>query len=91
MKTSWKDWWASSTIRFNAYMTGLMTTLMPVVLLLDEAKLASLGLSEKAVTVSVLAIAALSGLWNKRLRARTDTPLAGRSSTGGGYDDGGGA
>ena len=87
MKASWKDWWASRTIRFNAYMAGIMGALMPVLLLVDEAQLTSLGLSERAVTVCVIIISVLSSFWNKLLRADTHKPLAGRSGTGNGYQD----
>lgn len=76
---SWKDWISSRTNRFNALFVSFNATVVPLLASLDETDLQALGFSERAIVISLIGINVLAGWWNTRLRAKTSTPLSGRS------------
>lgn len=80
MIVSWKDWWASRTIRFNTYMAALWAALVPVLLALDESDLQALGLSQRGVVIVLAVLGALQNWQNNRLRKATTKPLEGRAN-----------
>jgi hypothetical protein len=57
----------------------LFTSLIPIVITLDETQLAAFGLSDKAITLIVLGIAILKNAKDTVNRADTTKPLAGRA------------
>lgn len=78
-KTTWADWWASRTIRFNLYMTALFAALVPVLAGFSEADYATLGLSPKWVMIAMAVVKVIDGVQNINLRLNTARPIAGRS------------
>lgn len=78
-KSTWADWFASRTIRFNLYMTALFAALLPVLASFSEEDFATLGLSPKWVLVGMAVVKVLSGLQNIHLRLQTGRPIAGRA------------
>lgn len=78
-KTTWADWFASRTIRFNLYMTALFAALLPVLAGLSESDFATLGLSPKWVMIGMAVVKVLSGMQNINLRLQTGRPIAGRA------------
>ena len=78
-KTTWADWFASRTIRFNLYVTALFAVLVPVLAGFSEADYAALGLSPKWVMIAVAVVKVLDGMHNINLRLQTARPVAGRA------------
>lgn len=76
-KTTFSDWWASRTMRFNTYATAFMTAVLPVVATFTDADWAAFGIPPRAVTILVVIVAMMMNLKNMNLRTKTDEPLAG--------------
>ncbi len=77
---SWRDWWASRTIRFNAYMGALWAALTTAFMSISEAQLEALGLTEHQIILAMGVIGILQNWRNNYLRKVTTLPLDGRSS-----------
>lgn len=78
-KTTWADWFASRTIKWNLYISGIFAAAIPVLASLSESDFAALGISPKWVMVGMAAIKVADGMKNISLRAATTAPLAGRA------------
>jgi hypothetical protein len=78
-QATWADWWASKTMRLQAYATALFAAAIPMVVMLDPAQLAAFGLSEKSIAVIVLVLGILKNAKDAANRTTTETPLAGRA------------
>lgn len=82
MKTTWRDWLASRTIKFNAFMAAAWAALLPVFLTMTAADWQAIGFSERTALLAVMAVQIAGNAWNAYLRADTHRPLAGRSAYG---------
>lgn len=82
MKITWRDWWASRTIKFNNLMGVVWAAVLPVIVLWDEADWENVGLSKQMALIFVLIIQVLERIGNNELRKRTKTSLNVRADVG---------
>lgn len=82
MKVSWRDWWASRTIKFNVLMGAVWTTVLPSLVLLDEAQWEQIGLTKQWALIAVIAVQGIERYVNNELRKRTKTSLHVRADVG---------
>ena len=87
LKSTWRDWWASRTMRWNMYMGVVSTVALPIAAGLSEEDWATIGLSTKWVLIVTLAVKALSNIKNIHLRTETTESIVGRSGTGDGTEE----
>ena len=78
---TWRDWWASRTIRFNAYFAAAYTAIVSAFETgaVDASMLGLGDVWEGRLTFSMTILAILQNL---RLRSKTTTPLHSRKDVG---------
>lgn len=75
MNITWRDWWASRTIKFNLIMGAVWTAVLPSLVLLDETQWEEIGLTKQWALIAVIAVQGIERYVNNELRKRTTVPL----------------
>lgn len=75
MNITWRDWWASRTIKFNLIMGAVWTAVLPSLVLLDEAQWEQIGLTKQWALIAVILVQGIERYVNNELRKRTTVPL----------------
>lgn len=86
MKTTWSDWIASRTMKFNAMMMAATSAAIAYAATLTEADLQAFGLSAKNIVLILGAIRIVGDGFNMWLRTDTKQSLVGRSAKNGDTD-----
>lgn len=79
MRSTFKDWLASRTMRLNAFMQALFMSLMAAVATWGQDMWEAFGLTTNQAMIAVALVGIVSGAANMALRVDTHRPLAGRS------------
>lgn len=78
-QTTWADWIASRTIKFNATLGAIMAAVLAYAMTLTDADLIALGVTPSRAMAIMAAISLADKIWNIWQRTKTSEPLAGRA------------